>query len=266
MDNVTLRTKLSDRSKEQAPLFEWDTYDIWKAEIDYLMNENGMSGEDAADQVSHDYDLYIRHGEWLHERVEEWMETNDFHAFYVEGSSMGWRNQHGFKTFTADNGRDFINGVVGLDCDYTLYLYEHGEPGNDNYYLYGSVSHHDSPTGEGRQVWPVDSCWACGEPIAPGDEGSFDGKVCHKDCAYAEFDAMVQSQQYYEFDELLSAAIEMSPDHSYSSYQDLTRALFEYGYDWTDDLYEFAEKHVLFPQAVIDAARASMEKLEASWR
>ncbi len=264
MNNITLRTKLSDRS-EQAPLFEWDAYKVWKAEVDYLMNEKGMSEEDAQDQASHhDWDLEEREWRWLCECVEEWMADNDFYHFYMEVGNVGWRKLHGNTTFAVDTGAQFLRKVAAMDQYDRITLYESGKPGDDNYYLYGTVSEHDG-TGS-RQVYPVPGCWICGEPIAPGDEGSFDGGVCHKDCAYAEFDALIQKEQYYEFDELLAAAIEACPDHTYSSYQDLTRALFEYGYDWTDDLYEFAEEHRLFPQAVIDAARAAMKELEAKWR
>lgn len=183
--DANLMSKLNVKA-QKAPLFVWDTFEIWESQVEYLMEDEEMTEAEAQNTASGDYDLYTWPWENLCGWISEWLKDNKFSHFYAEGSSMGWRNHSGYKLFTADTGEEFIRKVVGLDCDYTLRLYEHGKPGDDNYYLYGTVSHHDSPTGEGRTIRPVSGCDECGEAVAPGDggfvtHGDYEGRYCD-DC------------------------------------------------------------------------------------
>ena len=183
--DANLMSKLNAKA-QKAPLFVWDTFENWKSQVEYLMEDEGMAEAEAQSTASEDYDLNTWPWENLCEWVGEWLKDNNFSHFYAEGSSMTWQNFDGYKLFTADTGEEFIRKAVGLDCDYTLYLSERGEPGDDDYYLYGSVSHHDSPMGEGRTIYPVPGCFECGEPILPGEEVEIDGNSYCPDCVELE--------------------------------------------------------------------------------
>jgi len=155
---------------KKAPLFVWDTHSIYKAEMEYHMTEHGLDEDAAWERAVGDCNVLTLAWEDLCAWVEDWMNTNDFHHFYTEATNMTWRNFDGAKMFVADTGEDFIRQVVGLDCDYSLSLYERGKPGDDGYHLYGSVRHHDSPAGEGRVVYLVAGCDECAKPIRDGEE------------------------------------------------------------------------------------------------
>lgn len=72
--------------------------------------------------------------------------------YVVLGSNMGWQNREGWTVIdNAESGEDFIRQLVGFDCDSTIKIYKQ----NDNTFT-ARVSHHDSPTGEGREIIPED--------------------------------------------------------------------------------------------------------------
>lgn len=70
--------------------------------------------------------------------------------FVVTGSSMGWRNLSGSKSFYSSDVDEFIKNVAGLDCEYSMEL-KIDKKGH----ISGRVSHHDSPTGEGREIYTL---------------------------------------------------------------------------------------------------------------
>ena len=224
--DTNLRSRI-DMKSGKLPIFMWDTVEIADSQVEYLMEEYEMSKDEAWNDIQDDYLFWEQEWEFLCEEVRQWMEENNLHHFHVTGSNMTWRNVHGENTFVADTGKDFIKQVVGLNCEYTLYLYEHGEPGDDGYHLYGSVSHHDSPTGEGRTVYPVDACWICGEAIAPYEEKvevDIQGgmRICHKECYQSAWEEEIwfrwQSELSYfdvgrgDLEELYDAGMKVGND------------------------------------------------------
>jgi len=168
-------------------LFSWDACELIDDEVcrrrEYD-DEDLRSDEELREDIESDYDFWQWSWRDLYEAVTNWLEENNIHHFYVEGQRMGWRNRSGHRLLSVDTGEQFIRGVLNLDCDVTFRFYgEEKIRGLNKIVLYGTVWHHDSPTGESRQVYALRACPLCGEPI-PLDQKDlvYDGDYICEDC------------------------------------------------------------------------------------
>ena len=98
------------------------------------------------------YDEHYEDWDWFTEMVWGWLEEHNAtnSGFIVKARNVGWRNLSGLLTLHVDNGRDFLNGIVGLNCDWSIQLFDEADNG---YLLRAKVYHHDSPTGEERYIY-----------------------------------------------------------------------------------------------------------------
>lgn len=149
-----LNTVGLDRVRErlgQNPVFCYDEGDIYATELEYLTKEQGLSQSEAEESIYNDPDLYSQEWEFFLSEVQEWLDKlPEDKIFYIEARGLGWRNLTGSKILYADSASDFISGLVGMDCEYTLRAWE-----SDTCLLDVTVSHHDSPTGESRMVYSL---------------------------------------------------------------------------------------------------------------
>lgn len=65
----------------------------------------------------------------------------------VIATNIGWRNHTGWRIFRLDDVQDFVRKVSGFDCDQTIEFYV-----DETMQVTARISHHDSPTGEGRSI------------------------------------------------------------------------------------------------------------------
>lgn len=128
------------------PIFAWDTFAIWESNVAYYRDDEGMS-EEEAQEAANNTDLDF---EWecFTECVNEWLENQTATHFLITARGLGWRNQSGYKIIATEKAEEFIKALVGFDCEYTLRCFE-----SDKSLLTASVYHHDSPTGESREVF-----------------------------------------------------------------------------------------------------------------
>lgn len=90
--------------------------------------------------------------EEVNEILDELDYCYDFSGKWIAfGSAIGWRNQTGHKIFEAENATSFIREAFGMDCNFSVKLYI-----EDDKYFYAVYSHHDSPTGEYRDIVRVE--------------------------------------------------------------------------------------------------------------
>lgn len=70
-------------------------------------------------------------------------------TWHVEAHDIGWRNLSGSKTFTCTSARNFVQQISGMDCSCTVQIMaSRRKPATLTAYVY----HHDSPTGELREI------------------------------------------------------------------------------------------------------------------
>jgi len=68
-------------------------------------------------------------------------------SWHVDAENIGWRNMSGEKDFTCNSASDWLREVAGFDCAWSMQIMVHDQ---DNITAY--VYHHDSPTGELREI------------------------------------------------------------------------------------------------------------------
>lgn len=128
---------------EERVLAAYDVYDIWRSQMDYYIEEEGMTEEEASSAFS-DSDIY----EWAWDDFVD-MITDLMHEmpnytgyWHVEGWNLGWRNDTGYADIQADDGRTLLQGILPK-TDVTLQVTK-----PDEGTMLIKCWHHDSPTGE----------------------------------------------------------------------------------------------------------------------
>ena len=146
-----LGTDILRNRLEIQPLFAWDEVAISNAEVEYLVEENGMTEEEARESLLDDCDLFQREWDYLSEYVDEWLKKQEDATFFVSAYGLGWRNQSGWTIFTPKDGADFIMRVMGFDTNqFVIRFWE-----STDALLHATVYHHDSPTGESRYIYTL---------------------------------------------------------------------------------------------------------------
>lgn len=166
---------------KETPLFSWREYEIaqseaeWRYKIDQKEPEEDRrfkDMEDAVESVFQDQDFWQWTWDDLIDFVEYWLHENEYYAFRCDAHNIGWRNREGYNEFSTEHGDEFLRKIVGFD-DSTFEFYEH-EPedhwaGPTGLVLTGTVSHHDSPMGEQREVYLMRYCDFCDSLCFPED-------------------------------------------------------------------------------------------------
>jgi len=148
-------------------VLSWDQGQIFNDEVDYLMEEEGLTEIEAQNRVSDNCELYTFPWECTIESFNEILKkvTSRFYnkitekdydkaLFYVEGYNLGWRNRSGFKVVEAGNALDLIRGVLPkTDCTWFVHRPEDKREPSLSINNY----HHDSPTGEWYHLRPLNT-------------------------------------------------------------------------------------------------------------
>lgn len=176
-------------TSKETPMFAWDTYQIAKAEAEFLVEERpeDYPDEDAAfHAVCGNSDLYEHEWEYLIDWIREWLEEHEYEVFYVEADNLGWRNLSGQCLFSIDPGdaSTFIHKVIGIDADCTFKFFE----GRNGAILQGTVWHHDSPMGEARRVYLAAACDHCGDLMGQEAGTTTPNGIFCEDCAEDEIE------------------------------------------------------------------------------
>lgn len=154
----------------KKPRLSWNEAQIYSDRIEYLMEEEGMSEEEAREDVHNDYD----YSSWEFECMESDLssliqELNPWdRPWRAEVSNFGWQNLDGHKEFDhTDSGQEFLRNILpDTDCTFFIYVdYANREIRIQNY-------HHDSPVGnEWYYIRPaIEECeWCHGGIYDPDD-------------------------------------------------------------------------------------------------
>lgn len=121
---------------------EWDTYDITKAQAEFL-KETGDHPDKTDDQLfqmaCEDPDLLDWNWQDLCDYLTELMARNRHGGWRAVINNFGWRSLNGSKLFRATNGKQLLSEVLPkTDCTFRVYTYGRGMAINN--------AHHDSPT------------------------------------------------------------------------------------------------------------------------
>jgi hypothetical protein len=114
-----------------------------------VYDPSGIVGcDEDGNQHEPDEDDYAMHWQDFLYEIEAWMDKNPG-PYIVKGTGMGWRQRYGVLFINPSDARTFVQKVTPKTSDFTFRMYE-----KDGKYL-GSISHHDAPTGEGREFISV---------------------------------------------------------------------------------------------------------------
>jgi hypothetical protein len=131
----------------------WDTYDIWETQVQFLMESQNMSREEAEENASTDDELNAY--EWndltaeltsmMNELCGRWDKPNCT-TWHAEGFGIGWQKRTGYLDFEASNGAEFLHRLLP-DTDNTFTITQKEDR------LTIINSHHDA-MGERYEVYP----------------------------------------------------------------------------------------------------------------
>jgi len=160
-------------------LAQWDTHEIAEGQVQYLVDEEGHSEEEAYKMVDDDNDLFQMAWDDLECYLTELMKRGDG-AWYAEVNDFGWRSLDGQCYFSAENGKDFLRAILP-DTDCTFYIHDYYDGKGFAIQNY----HHDSPVGkEWYYVLPDDrkTCDWCGDLIHNAISCAYCSMVICEDC------------------------------------------------------------------------------------
>jgi len=107
------------------PAFVWDTCEIAINQAQFLIEDGQFEDKDAAfaDACS-DQDLYQWEWEALLEALSEKLcEINSTGRWLAEVNNFGWRKQHGWKEFEADDAKTFLRQILpNTDCTFRIFI------------------------------------------------------------------------------------------------------------------------------------------------
>ncbi len=141
MENVNgTRTK---RKTNRKAIAGYDDCEIYEDQKNFLIEQEGLTEDEAIERVNFDYDIYQFAWENFTENLTEIMHAKKFTGYYFcTGKDMGWRHLYGYKYFTADDAKELLQAVLPkTDCTITVFNGKNGA-------IEMRVSHHDAPTGE----------------------------------------------------------------------------------------------------------------------
>ncbi len=157
------------KKEEEEKLYAtWDTCDVLDS-----YEERRKEEPDLPEEVTQDHQFF--EWEFFMSQLLECMRHVDTHEtglWVWECDHIGWRNQTGGNFIEVDVdshtcAADFLRGITP-DCDCTVRFETDGHRS-----INGSVSHHDSPTGEYREIRPAThKCADCGSYGFTSDEVS----------------------------------------------------------------------------------------------
>lgn len=150
--------------KEKKPLFVWDVSEIIESEFKFKMEmyEQDHTAhdkfpppdeEELRQEISGDSDLFENEWDGLIDGITEWIKAHNPSSYwYITVENFGWRSLSGEKWLYADNGADFLRGILPqTDCTFRIYRYKDAGPYSRNS-LEIRNAHHDAPTGNERYL------------------------------------------------------------------------------------------------------------------
>ena len=179
---------------EKALLLSWDQSQITQNQIQFLMEEEGLSKEEAENRAYQDSDLFEWEWKYLTEELTELIrQRNPSGCWYAEVENFGWRSLDGYQYFTAETGLDLLRAVLpNTDCLFRIYDHKDTGFAIQNY-------HHDSPTGkEWYYIVPDEriTCDWCGDLTHNPIRCLYCGMAICEDC-YSQTEA---DDEYYYCD------------------------------------------------------------------
>jgi hypothetical protein len=122
------------------PQLIWDQEDIYRRQVEYLVQEMGLSESEAGLNVLNDHDLYTIAWDDLCDYLSELMSAlNPSGHWQARVVNFGWRRLNGEKFFQAMTGRELLQAILPqTDCSFKIYI--------DDVQIRINNAHHDSPT------------------------------------------------------------------------------------------------------------------------
>jgi len=142
---------MTTETVEIAPYLSWSTYKVWKAQVEYLMTEEGMSEKEAEASASEDSDIYDFEWEYVTESLTELMNRigKGTTEWVATVTGFGWRSLDGTLAMSVKDGAEMLRKVLP-DTENTFTLYDMGD------HIKINNAHHDKPTGgEIYEIRPV---------------------------------------------------------------------------------------------------------------
>lgn len=144
----------------------WDTCEIWRANVQHYMEDEGMTEKEAENAAS-EADLTYEHEAFLEDvaRIMAVVDERCVGWWLVWGWNLGWTKASGCRAYQIredgiKGAREFLNGFLPeTDCTVHMTL---EDPKDDNPVLEISVSHHDAHGESYRAVAGRLSCDECG--------------------------------------------------------------------------------------------------------
>ena len=157
-------------------LASWDESEIAEDRIQYLIDEEGHSQEEAERLAREDQDLYSWEWESLEECLTEILKDRSLLGLvHIEVNNFGWRSLDGQQFADIENGKALLNAMLpNTQCTFHIHEYQDGEVKG----LAVQNFHHDSCTGnEWYYILPAKSCEVCGDYL-PIDQGGIECPAC----------------------------------------------------------------------------------------
>lgn len=111
----------------------------------------GIDIEDDVQRVRlFDTEVYDNEWDMCKYDIDQWIEENAG-PYIILGTNMGWRALDGWAVIDTDDGEEFFHRINPDTGDLTFNMWSDDDPAT----AYASVSHHDAPMGEGREIWTM---------------------------------------------------------------------------------------------------------------
>lgn len=162
---------LSDELVPNPMTAVWDTYAFWKADVQHYMEDEGMTQQEAEQAAYNRADYDVEQEQFIDDVVAILKAADSYETgiWFVRGWNMGWRHLRGRKIvmlgdITPESAAQFLRDILPDTSEYTLRM-ELENPKAICPVINMSVSHHDAPTGEGREIVAGNAhCDECGSP------------------------------------------------------------------------------------------------------
>lgn len=149
----------------------WDVCDLVENQVKYLVEEEGISEEEAQTAVNNDADFFSLEWEFFLDGLQELLNrvNPNKHGWFVQVKNFGWRERSGHKYFRAETAAEFLNNILPeTDCTFNIFLEARSPelmkvwPKENQHEIRIQNFHHDSPYGKE---------WYYVEVIRPPEEG-----------------------------------------------------------------------------------------------
>lgn len=135
-------------NRYESPYIVWDTCDIAEAQVKFMVEEEGMSEDEARKSAYTDDSIYENEWDFVLESLgDKLTQYNPDGKWYAEVKGFGWRRLDGHKVFNADSAAKFLQEILPrTDCTFKIYVFD------DEKRIEINNFHHDAPTGEWYHV------------------------------------------------------------------------------------------------------------------